>query len=34
MMQDGEITRTQATEIARKVMRGNAIKLYGLDAKP
>jgi predicted TIM-barrel fold metal-dependent hydrolase len=34
MMQDGEITRAQATEIARKVMRDNAIKLYGLDAKP
>ncbi len=34
MMQDGEITRAQASEIARKVMRDNAIKLYGLSAKP
>jgi len=34
MMQDGEITRAQASEMARKVMRANAIKLYGLDAKP
>jgi uncharacterized protein len=34
MMEDGEITRAQASEIAHKVMRGNAIKLYGLSAKP
>jgi hypothetical protein len=34
MMQDGEITREEASEIAHKVMRGNAIKLYGLSAKP
>jgi len=34
MMEDGEITRAQASEIARKVMRDNAIKLYGLSAKP
>jgi uncharacterized protein len=34
MMQDGEITRTQASEFARKVMRDNAIKLYGLSNKP
>ncbi len=34
MMQDGEITREQASEIARKVMRGNAIKLYGLSSAP
>jgi predicted TIM-barrel fold metal-dependent hydrolase len=34
MMQDGEITRAEASEIARKVMRDNAIKLYGLSAKP
>jgi len=32
MMQDGEITRAEASEIARKVMRENAIKLYGLSA--
>jgi uncharacterized protein len=34
MMQDGEITRAEASEIARKVMRDNAIKLYGFSAKP
>jgi hypothetical protein len=34
MMEDGEITRAQASEFAHKVMRGNAIKLYGLSAKP
>jgi uncharacterized protein len=34
MMQDGEITRPEASQIARKVMRDNAIKLYGLSAKP
>ncbi len=34
MMQDGEITREQASDIARKVMRENAIKLYGLSAGP
>ncbi|MGA8875242.1 MAG: amidohydrolase family protein [Candidatus Korobacteraceae bacterium] len=34
MMEDGEITRAQASEFARKVMRDNAIKLYGLSAKP
>jgi hypothetical protein len=34
MMEDGEITRAQASEFARKVMRENAIKLYGLSAKP
>jgi len=34
MMQDGEITREQASDIARKVMRGNAIKLYGLSSAP
>lgn len=34
MMQDGEITREQASEFARKVMRDNAIKLYGLSSKP
>jgi predicted TIM-barrel fold metal-dependent hydrolase len=32
MMQDGEITREQASEIARKVMRDNAIKLYNLSS--
>jgi predicted TIM-barrel fold metal-dependent hydrolase len=34
MMQDGEITREQASQFARKVMRGNAIKLYGLSSAP
>jgi hypothetical protein len=34
MMQDGEITRALASEFARKVMRDNAIKLYGLSSKP
>lgn len=29
MMQDGEITRAKAVEIARAVLRGNALKLYG-----
>ena len=31
MMNDGEITSQQATEIARKVLRENAIKLYKLN---
>src|SRR5579871_3592226 len=31
-MQDGEITREQASDFARKVMRENAIKLYGMSA--
>jgi len=30
MMQDGEITRERALEIARGVLRENAIRLYGL----
>jgi hypothetical protein len=34
MMEDGEITRAEASQMARKVMRDNAIKLYGLNAKP
>ena len=34
MMQDGEITRPRAREIARMVLRGNAIKLYGWSEKP
>ena len=34
MMNDGELTRDKATEIARKVMRGNAIKLYNLATNP
>ena len=29
MMNDGEITRARAVEIARMVLRGNALKLYG-----
>jgi predicted TIM-barrel fold metal-dependent hydrolase len=33
MMRDGEITRERATEIARAVMRENAVKLYGLSAR-
>jgi predicted TIM-barrel fold metal-dependent hydrolase len=32
MMRDGEITHDEALDIARKVLRGNAIRLYGLDA--
>ena len=31
MMNDGEITRERATELARMVLRENAIKLYGLQ---
>jgi predicted TIM-barrel fold metal-dependent hydrolase len=30
MVKDGEITRARALELARMVLRGNAIKLYGL----
>ena len=30
MMNDGEITRERAVELARMVLRENAIKLYGL----
>ena len=33
MMQDGEITRAKALEIAHEVLRGNAIKLYGWSNK-
>jgi predicted TIM-barrel fold metal-dependent hydrolase len=33
MMNDGEITRPKALEIARMVMRGNALKLYGWPDK-
>jgi hypothetical protein len=33
MMQDHEITRARADEIARMVLRGNAIKLYGWKEK-
>ena len=29
MMNDQEITRAQAEDIAQKVLRGNALKLYG-----
>ena len=32
MMQNGEITRERALEIARLVLRDNAMKLYGLGA--
>jgi predicted TIM-barrel fold metal-dependent hydrolase len=31
MMKDGDITRERAIELARMVMRENAIKLYGLN---
>jgi hypothetical protein len=34
MIEDGEITRNEASDIARKVMRGNAIRLYRLETKP
>jgi uncharacterized protein len=34
MMQNGEITRERAYEIARQVLRENAVKLYGLAASP
>ena len=30
MMNDGEITRERAIELANMVMRENAVKLYGL----
>ncbi len=30
MMNDGEITRARASELARMALRDNAIKLYGL----
>jgi predicted TIM-barrel fold metal-dependent hydrolase len=33
MMNDHEITRTQAVELAEMVLRRNAIKLYGLPSK-
>ena len=33
MMNDGEITRERAVQLARMVLRENAIKLYGLDKK-
>jgi predicted TIM-barrel fold metal-dependent hydrolase len=31
MVNDREITRDRALEIARMVLRGNAVKLYGLE---
>ena len=34
MMDDGEITRPRALEIAHEVLRGNAIKLYGWQGTP
>jgi uncharacterized protein len=34
MMQDQEISRARAAEIARMVLRGNAITLYGWSEKP
>jgi uncharacterized protein len=33
MMDDGEITRARALDIARMVLRGNAVKLYGLSGR-
>jgi predicted TIM-barrel fold metal-dependent hydrolase len=33
MMNDGEITRARAVELARMVLRENAIRLYGLGAR-
>lgn len=33
MMQDGEITRERASELARMVLRENALKLYGLNGR-
>jgi predicted TIM-barrel fold metal-dependent hydrolase len=33
MMRDGEITRERASEIARAVMRENAVRLYNLNAR-
>ena len=33
MLRDGEITRERALELARMVLRENAIRLYGLGAK-
>jgi hypothetical protein len=30
MMRDGQITRARASELARMVMRENAVNLYGL----
>ena len=33
MMNDGEITRERAIELARKVMRENAVQLYSLKSK-
>jgi uncharacterized protein len=34
MMREGDITRDRATEIARMVLRTNAVTLYGLDVGP
>ena len=34
MLQDGEITRTRASELARMVLHDNAAKLYGFKALP
>jgi hypothetical protein len=34
MMRDGEITRARALEIARMVLRGNALKLCGWPDRP
>jgi predicted TIM-barrel fold metal-dependent hydrolase len=34
MIDDGEVTRARAIEIARMVFRDNAIRLYGLQTKP
>jgi hypothetical protein len=33
MMRDKQITRERASELARMVLRENAVKLYGLNGK-
>jgi hypothetical protein len=33
-MRDGEITRARALEIARMVLRENALRLYGWQNRP
>jgi hypothetical protein len=34
MMAAGDLTRPRAEEVARQVLRDNAIRLYGLPAPP
>jgi hypothetical protein len=33
MMADGQVTRAQALDLARLVLRGNAERMYGLDRR-